>query len=70
MRDKHDKATTDLFTTPDAPVDMHRLRTIEHCAERLLEALDQRFPMPIRRDTVAREMLALRAAISGAHEEN
>jgi hypothetical protein len=47
-----------------------RYLAIEQCAERLLEALDQRFPMPIRRDTVAREMLALRAAISGAHEEN
>lgn len=47
-----------------------RSLAIEQCAERLLEALDQRFPMPIRRDTVAREMLALRAAISGAHEEN
>jgi hypothetical protein len=47
-----------------------RYLAIEQCAERLLEALDQRFPMPIRRDTVAREMLALRAAISGAPEEN
>lgn len=47
-----------------------RSLTIEQCAERLLEALDQRFPMPIRRDTVAREMLALRAAISGAPEED
>lgn len=47
-----------------------RSLAIEQCAERLLEALDQRFPMPIRRDTVAREMLALRAVISGAPEED
>lgn len=46
-----------------------RSLAIEQCAQRLLEALDQRFPMPIRRDSVAREMLALRAAISGAPEE-
>lgn len=45
-----------------------RTKLIEQRAQRLLEALDERFPKPIRRDTVAREMTALREALDGLEE--